>query len=216
MPTGGFSPGVRPVFAGVVEVEVHLAGVGVGEGAELEVEDDEAAQAAVEEDEVHAIPHAADAQAALASDEGEVAAEFEQEGFEMAHEGVFEIGLGVFVLEVEEFEHERVAQGFIHSERVAGPGLRAFAEHGGFVAREEGALVKERADLPVELAHAPAAAQGFLLVETAGGFVLHGEELDVVRPREGEAGGEGLEKLDPIRGGRVCRQCLQNWAGRFA
>ena len=33
--------GVRPVFAGVVEVEVHLAGVGVGEGAELEVEDDE-------------------------------------------------------------------------------------------------------------------------------------------------------------------------------
>ena len=47
--------GVRPVFAGVAEVEVHLAGVGVGEGAELEVEDDEAAQAAVEEDEVHAI-----------------------------------------------------------------------------------------------------------------------------------------------------------------
>jgi hypothetical protein len=38
-----------------------LAGVGVVEGAELEVDDDEAAQAAVEEDEVHAIPFVADA-----------------------------------------------------------------------------------------------------------------------------------------------------------
>ena len=174
MPTGGFSPGVRPVFAGVVEVEVHLAGVGVGEGAELEVEDDEAAQAAVEKDEVHAIPHAADAQAALASDEGEVAAEFEQEGFEVAHEGVFEVGLGVFVLEVEEFEHERVADGFLDGERVGGPGLRAFAEHGGFVAREQRALVEKGADLPVELADAPAAAQGFVFVKTPGGFVLYG------------------------------------------
>ena len=95
---------VGPVLAGVAEVEVHLADVSVGVGAEFQIDDDEAAQAAVEEDEVHAIPCAADAQAALASDEGEIAAKFEQEGFEVAHEGVFEVGLGVFVVEVEEFD----------------------------------------------------------------------------------------------------------------
>jgi hypothetical protein len=175
-----------------------LTGVGVVEGAELEVYDDEAAQAAVEEDEVHAIPRAADAEAALASDEGEVAAEFEQEGFEVADEGVFEVGFGVFVAEVEEFEHERVAQGFIGAEGVAGLGLRAFAEHGGFVSGKQGALVKEGADLAVELADAPPATQGFVFVEAAGIFVLHGEELDVVRPREREAGGEGAEEFNPV------------------
>jgi hypothetical protein len=91
---GGFA-GARPVFAGVVQIEVHLAGVGVGEWFGLEVNHQQAAQGAVKEQEVHAIPLAADAQAALASDEGEVAAEFEQEGFEVADEGVFEFSLGV-------------------------------------------------------------------------------------------------------------------------
>ena len=52
---------VGPVFAGVVEVEVHLAGVGVGELAELQVDDDQAAELAVEEEEVDAIPFVADA-----------------------------------------------------------------------------------------------------------------------------------------------------------
>jgi len=189
---------LRPVLAGVAEVEVHLAGIGVVEGAEIEVNDDEAAQVAVEEDEVHAIPLAAHTEAALASDEGEVAAEFEQEGFEVADEGVFEVGLGVFVAEVEELEHERVAHGFVHAVGVAGLRLRAFAEHGGFVFGKQGALVEEGADLPVELAHTPAAAQGFVFIEVAGVFVLHGEELHVVRPRKRKAGGEGAEEFNPI------------------
>ncbi len=177
---------------------MHLAGVGVREGAELEVYDDEAAQAAVEKDEVHAIPHSSDAQAALASDEGEVATEFEQEGFEVADEGVFEVGLGVFVAEVEELQHERVAHGFVGGEVVAGLRLRAFAEHGGLVFGKQGALVEQAADLPVELADAPAAAEGFVFVETAGAFVLHGDELHVVRPREREAGGEGVKKAQRV------------------
>jgi hypothetical protein len=88
----------------------------------VKIHDDEAAQAAVEEEQVHAIPLVINAEAALASDEGEV----------------------------------------------AGPGLRAFAEHGGFVFGKQGAFVEEAADLPVELAHAPAAAQGFLFVKAAG------------------------------------------------
>jgi hypothetical protein len=47
--------GVGPVFAGVVEVEVHLAGVGVGELAELQVDNDQAAELAVEEVQVDGI-----------------------------------------------------------------------------------------------------------------------------------------------------------------
>lgn len=100
---------VGPVFAGVVEVEVHLSGIGVGKLAEFQVDDDEAAQAPVEEEQVYPIPFAADAQAALATDEGEIAAEFHEEGFEMADEGVFEVCFRVFVPEVEELEDEGVA-----------------------------------------------------------------------------------------------------------
>ena len=177
--------GVLPVLAGVVEVEVHLAGVGVGEGAELEINDDEAAQAAVEEEEVHAIPDIADAEAALASDEGEVAAEFEQEVFEMADERVFEVGLGVFVLEIQEFEHERIAHGFVHGEGVAGLGLLAFAEHGGFVLGKERALVKEGTDLAVELADAPAAAEGFGVVKIKSlGRARTRDERNIMGPRQ--------------------------------
>ena len=82
-PTGGFSPSSSPVLAGVVEVEVHLAGVGVRELAELEVDDDQAAQAPVEEEQVDPVPLVADAQAPLPADEGEVAAELEQERLEL-------------------------------------------------------------------------------------------------------------------------------------
>jgi hypothetical protein len=58
---------------------MHLPGIGVGEPAELQIKDDEAAQAA------------------LTADEGEVVAEFEQEGFEA--------GFGVFVAQAKEFEN---------------------------------------------------------------------------------------------------------------
>lgn len=57
---------------------MHLAGVGVGELADLQVDDDEAAQAAVEEQQINAEPLVPDAQAPLPADEGEVAAQFEQ------------------------------------------------------------------------------------------------------------------------------------------
>ena len=55
------------------------------------------------------IPIVVDAQAALASNEGEVAAEFEEKSFQMANEGVFEFGLGVLVAKAKEFEDERIA-----------------------------------------------------------------------------------------------------------
>src|SRR5437899_778669 len=77
---------LHPVIAGIVEVEVHLAGIGVGELADLEVDDDQAPEPAVEEEEVDPVPLVTDAQAALAADEGELAAEFQQEGLEMVDE----------------------------------------------------------------------------------------------------------------------------------
>jgi hypothetical protein len=58
---------------------VHLAGVGVIELAHLEVDNDEAAQTAMEEQQVDPEPAITDAQAALTADEGEVTAELEQE-----------------------------------------------------------------------------------------------------------------------------------------
>ena len=82
---------------------------------------------------VHAKPFVVDAQAALASDEGEVAAEFEQKCFEVADKGVLQFSLGIFVAQAEEFEDERVAHGLVGGEDVAGAWLRAFLKHGSLV-----------------------------------------------------------------------------------
>ncbi len=56
---------VVPVFPGVVQIKVHLPGVGVGELAELQVDDDQAAEFAVEEQEVDPVPLVADAEPLL-------------------------------------------------------------------------------------------------------------------------------------------------------
>ena len=117
--------GVRPVLAGVVEVEVHLPGVGVRELAELEVDDDEAAQPAVEEEQVDAIPLVADAEPPLAADEGEVAAQLEQEALELPDERLLQIALGVLVLQAEELEDEGILDLLLGRDRVPGLRLRA-------------------------------------------------------------------------------------------
>ena len=78
----------------------------------------------MEEQQVDAIPLVADAQPPLAADEGEVAAEFEQEGFEVADEGVLEVGLGVLVLQAEELEDERVLDFLLGRDGVAGRAAR--------------------------------------------------------------------------------------------
>jgi hypothetical protein len=53
---------------------MHLSGVGVGEFADLQVDDDEAAQFAMKEEKIDAIPFAADPQPTLPSDKSEIAA----------------------------------------------------------------------------------------------------------------------------------------------
>ena len=165
---------------------MHLAGVGVGELAELQIEEDQAAQAAMEEEQVHAIPVVADAQAALAADEGEVVAEFEQEAFQMADEGFFQLGLGVFILQVEELQDERIFDSSSGRDGVSRLGLCALREHGGLVPRERGALV-ELSSRSGDRAGGRTIRRGGLRSGRSRGFRASGRrQEDVVRPREGK------------------------------
>ncbi len=87
---------------------MHLPGVGVREAAQIHIDDDEAAQTSMKEKQVYPIPFVINSEATLARDEREIVAEFEQEMHEVMHERILQIGLGVFVLQAEEFEHERI------------------------------------------------------------------------------------------------------------
>jgi len=66
----------HPMFARVIQIHVHLSGIGVSESSALEIDNDEAPQLAMKEQQIEAIPFVADAKAALASDESEIAAKF--------------------------------------------------------------------------------------------------------------------------------------------
>ena len=75
---GRIFAGLHPVFAGVIQIQVHLPDIGMAEPAQLQIENNQAAQAAMEEEQVHAIPFVVNTQPALATDKGEVIAEFER------------------------------------------------------------------------------------------------------------------------------------------
>ena len=57
-------------------------------------------------------------------------------------------------------------------------------EHGHFIARRQRSLVKQCADLAVELPDAPAATERLGMVELPGFPFLDLQQPDVVRPRE--------------------------------
>ena len=65
---------------------MHLPSVGVRKLPQLEVYDDEAAEAAMEEQQIDAVPLVIDTQSSLATDEGEVPAEFHEECFQVGNE----------------------------------------------------------------------------------------------------------------------------------
>src|SRR5262249_49680754 len=96
----------HPVLARVVEVEVHLPGIGMRELADLEVDHHETAQPSMEEQQVDSIPLLTDPEPALASNEGEVTSELQEEGLQMVNECLLEVILGVLVSEAEELEDE--------------------------------------------------------------------------------------------------------------
>jgi len=207
----------RPVLARVLDVQVHLPRVGVCEAPELEIDEHEAAQPSMEEHEIHAVPLVAHAQAPLASEKREVVTELEEEGLETMDEALFEVALRVLVLQVEELEHERLAQreASVCVGVVCGRGL---GEGGRLVLRPERAFVDLRVDLPTELTTRPPASEALGLVERPR-LGLEAQELDVVGPRQREAARRGgarrfcRRRLQDLAGGgarRFCRHCLPN------
>ena len=145
--------------------------------------------------------------------------------------GLFEVALGVLVLQVEELQDE----GVLHL--LAGEGDILWTlplparQHGGPVLREGGSLVELRADLPVDLPDRPPASERLGLVEPAGALVPDGQEAHIGGPGqrkgrekvvEAHLGGwavefsrRRLENLSSVGWSRSSRQCLENLLGRI-
>src|SRR3546814_3456061 len=67
----------------------------------------QAAQLAMEEQQIHPIPGLVDTQAPLPPDEGEAFTQLQQEVFQPLNQGRFQVGFRILVLEVEELQHIR-------------------------------------------------------------------------------------------------------------
>jgi len=158
---------------------VHLAGVGVAEAAGLEIDDDQAFQPAVEEQQIDPEPGVVQPQAALAADEGEIVAQLEQEIRQMLDQCALHPGFGVAVVKVQELQDEGVLDGLLRGHPVARHGQRSLFQQSGLVPGEGGAFVELAVDLPVELAHGPTPAKGLRFVEGAAIGARYGEQADI-------------------------------------
>lgn len=94
-----------------------------------------------------------DPQPLLSADKREFVAKFEQECFEVPDERVFQIAFRVFILQVEKFEQQRIADFIISGDSVFRFGVFTLDQHRRFVFRQRRALVKLRIYLPVKLAN---------------------------------------------------------------
>lgn len=171
---------------GIVAVHVHLANVGMGQAAQLQVDDDQAAELTMEEQQIDPIPGLVDAHPALPSDEGEAFTQFQQEVLQPLDQGCLQIGFRILVLEVEERQHKRVFDRIVGRDGVLGLGYRTLDQHRRLVLGQGRALVELATDLPVGLAHAPATTQRLSLVELAGMVVLDRQQPNISRPRQGK------------------------------
>ena len=159
----------------VVQVEVHLASVGVREPVELQIDDDEASQSTMEEQEVDPVPSTADPQPPLAAHEREVTTKLEKKCLQLGDQRKLEITFRVFVLEVQELEEERILDLFLGCHQVLGRLLLPFAQHRRLVLRERRPFVELVTDLPIQLTHSPAPAQRLGLVAATSLRVTNGE-----------------------------------------
>ena len=105
-----------------VAVEVHLAGVLGLEGAFLQVDDHEAAQAQVVEQQVDVEVLLADVEVILPPDEGEALAEFQQELLQVGQQAGFQFALVEGLFEREEVEDVGVFEGLARPGRIAAEG----------------------------------------------------------------------------------------------
>ena len=166
----------------VVHVHLHLAQVLVGQLAELEVDEDEAAQQPIVENQVDVEVIALEGEPSLSCDEAEALAELEQERLEAIDDRLLEVALEPrrAFLEVEELEDERV----LHDILRGGDGLPLFGERQDLVlvAALRQPLEKERGDLTLQLTDRPARLRGLDLVEGAGAVVPDADQDEVVTP----------------------------------
>ena len=115
----------------------------------------------------------------------------------------FEVGLRVFVAQIEELEDVGVLDLFLGQHHVARLTARALSKHRRLVSRQRRALVELGLNLAIELAHRPAGAQGLGFVETPGVLILYRQQANLGRPGQRKAGGD-------LRQREFCRQSLQN------
>ena len=115
---GGFFAGLLLVLGEPTEIQFHLALILCLEVAELEVDGDEAFQATMVEEEIEVEVVGIDLDAELAGLEGEALAEFEEEGFEFAEDGVFKVFFQIAVLETEEVEDLGITEDEVRCELV--------------------------------------------------------------------------------------------------
>jgi len=154
--------------------------------AQLEVDDHQAAQPAVKEQEVDPVPFVIDPQPPLTDDEGEVTAQLHQERFQVLNERLFQVALGVFVFEVQEFEEIGVFDLLIRGHEILRAWFLPPDEQGCLFPRQQRPFVKLRADLAFQLTHRPAAANCFGFVELARHLFRDRQQPDVVRPGQRE------------------------------
>jgi hypothetical protein len=74
----------------------------------------------MEKNQVHPIPFVTNAQAFLAANETEIAAELKEKGLKMPYKCFLQVGFGIFILESEKLQEIRVFDLFIGTDRIFG------------------------------------------------------------------------------------------------
>ena len=84
-------------------------------------------------EQVNPIPLVIDAEPLLAADEGEIIAQLKQETFHMLDQCLLQLGLGVFILEVEKLQHKRVLEFLLGRDNILGSCLGSLGQHRSLV-----------------------------------------------------------------------------------
>src|SRR6266511_5234250 len=92
--------------------------------------------------EINPVPLIPNAEAALATEEGKVPAQLQQETLQVADQRLFQIVFGILIFEPEELQHKRVFDLLLGGGGVLSSALGATCQHGGLVSREGSPLVK--------------------------------------------------------------------------
>ena len=158
----------------------------MGETIRLEIDEDEALQDVVVENEIDMVMLAIQRQPLLPFDEREAASEFQQEFLKMRNEQPLQVLLQKrhVLAQPQELQDERIAQHLF--------GSRLFLRHkrmdrrllAAFCAVLKKPLEVERVDLPLELAHAPQRLAAFFGVILPSLLVFDRDKQPIVAPAQ--------------------------------